>query len=336
MNRFIPILISLFIINSALLSSACASTEATQKSEREHFIDKMVHEHQFDRQQLQQLLDQAEKKQKILDAISRPAEGTLTWGQYRKIFLNEARITGGVKFWQENLATLQQAEQVYGVAPEIIVAIIGVETYYGRRTGNYRIIDALTTLGFHYPKRSKFFTKELENFLLLTRAQQIDPLFPTGSYAGAMGRPQFMPSSYRAYAVDFDNDNKADIWQNNRDVIGSVANYFKKHGWQKNGQVTAQVKADSQQHQHFIDAGMKPSISIHALKDTGIAVDPNIDGNAKTSLIELTIEEQKQHWLGLHNFYVITRYNHSNLYAMAVFQLSQEIQQRFLDTQNKN
>jgi len=292
---------------------------------QEQFVTKMVTEHQFNKTDLEQLLSKAKKKDNILKAINRTAEGTFTWGRYRKIFLKQPRINGGIKFWKENIEALNEAEKIYGVPPEIIVAILGVETNYGGNTGGFRIIDALYTLGLHFPRRSKFFISELEHFLLLTRDQKIDPLFPTGSYAGAMGKPQFMPSSYRKLAIDFDGDNKADIWKNNRDVIGSVANYFKKNGWTRSGKIAYQLENVDKDQLHFVTSKMKPKHLISDLRKSGINIDEVITDETKTSFLELTINDSKEYWLGLHNFYVISRYNPRVLYTMAVYQLSQEI-----------
>ncbi|MFM1892114.1 MAG: hypothetical protein RLZ44_1191, partial [Pseudomonadota bacterium] len=241
------------------------------------------------------------------------------------IFLTPERAAAGAEYWQRNAETLARAEAEYGVAPEIIVAIIGVETFYGRYTGKFAVLDALYTLGFHYPKRAKFFRKQLGEFLLLAREETVDPRQPMGSYAGAMGRPQFIPSSYRAYAVDFDQDGKRDIWDNDADVIGSVANYFARHDWRAGAPITAQVTGVTAEHAPLLAAGMKPSLSIGQLRAAGLQLDAGLAADAATSLIELEQPDGAEHWAGLHNFYVITRYNHSNLYAMAVYQLSREI-----------
>lgn len=288
------------------------------------FIDELVSADGFDRAELTRLLEKAKKRQSILDAISRPAEG-LPWWKYRRIFLTNKRARAGAQFWNENRDVLERAQREYGVPPEIIVAIIGVETFYGRNTGSYPVLDALHTLGFYYPKRSRFFRKELGEFLRLSREEGIDPTEPLGSYAGAMGRPQFISSSYRAYAVDFDGDGKRDIWKNNEDVIGSVGNYFARHGWRAGAPITARAYDVESKHKRHVKAGMKPSLKIGALRRDGLNISAALDDGLVTSLIELETRSGKEHWLGLHNFYVITRYNHSNLYAMAVYQLSREI-----------
>lgn len=306
-----------FLISSTSLFADTAKINA--------FTDKMVAEHGFERAEVSRILEQARKRQDIIDKISRPAERTMNWGQYRKIFLTDKRTVQGVEFWRRNEQALKDAQQKYGVPPQIIVSIIGIETFYGRITGKDRVLDALYTLSFYYPKRSKFFLGELESYLLLTREEQLDPTKPKGSYAGAMGLGQFMPSSYLSYAVDFDGDGKRDIWHNETDAIGSVANYFSRHGWSKGKPVTRQVKGVEQKHQRFVKAGMKPSISIAEFRSAGIDTGKGLPDKMLSSLIELETSAGKEYWLGLPNFYTITRYNHSNMYAMAVHQLSERI-----------
>jgi peptidoglycan lytic transglycosylase B len=316
-------LVSLFL---AFISLASFNILAELKNTAavDAFIKKMAKEHHFDKIELAKLLDSAEIKANILKAISSPAE-SMPWYKYRKIFMTDTRITNGVKFWQENAPALTAVEQQYGVPAEIIVAIIGVETLYGTRTGNHRVIDALSTLGFAYPKRSKFFLSELENFLLLCREEQITPLEPTGSYAGAMGMPQFMPSSYRAYAVDFNGDNHRDIWNNNADTIASVANYFARHHWQTEQAVAFPVNVTGEDYKQALSKDLKPDTTIAKLKSFNITVPEGLDDSLSVKLFAFENEKSDEYWIGLQNFYVITRYNHSPLYAMAVFQLSQAI-----------
>ena len=290
------------------------------------FIDEMVSKHHFDRAELTGLLEEARFRQDVIDLITRPAEAK-PWHQYRRIFLQPARAEGGAAFWRDNRHDLLRAEQAYGVPPEIIVAIIGVETRYGANTGRHRVLDALSTLAFGYPPRSRFFRRELEQFLLMAREEGMIPTHPKGSYAGALGKAQFIPSSFRAYAVDFDGDGKRDLWESNADAIGSVANYFVRHGWRTGEPVTVRARKAGADHQRFVDAGMKPSLRVKDLKAAGITTDTPVDPAALASLIKLETRDGHEYWLGLHNFYVITRYNHSNLYAMAVYQLSQEIQE---------
>jgi len=315
-------------LTTLLITSVLLSSAALANTDEQAFIDKMVKEHQFDAAEISSLLNQAKKQQSIIDAMSRPAEKRLNWGQYRKIFITDKRIKGGMKFWKENQAILEQAEKTYGVPAQIITAIVGVETYYGRITGKYSVLDSLYTLGFHYPPRAKFFRSELEEFLQLAREEGVSPTEPLGSYAGAMGRPQFISSSFRAYAVDFDKDGKRDIWENNADVIGSVANYFKRHGWKAGEPVAQLVTGAKKGFNEEIKAGYKPSLDVKALIDKGIILGSSLDKDAKVALIEMESDDGNEYWVASPNFYAITRYNHSPLYAMAVFQLSEAIRQR--------
>jgi len=289
------------------------------------FISKMSTQHGFQAKELQTLFQSVETKESIIKAMNRPAEG-MPWHKYRKIFMRESRINGGVKFWQDNASTLEAVEKKYGVPPEIIVAIIGVETLYGARTGGYRVIDALATLGFSYPKRSKFFLSELENFLILCREEKLNPLEPVGSYAGAMGLPQFMPSSYRHYAADFEGDGKRDIWKNPADTIASVANYFSRHHWQAGKSVAYPVKAEGTQYKKALTKGLKPDITAKELSQLKVSL-PTLEAKEPLKLLSFEQESSDDLWIGLSNFYVITRYNHSALYALAVFQLSEAIKE---------
>ncbi len=304
--------------------TAIATKPAGFDADKEAFVLEMSAKHGFDRSWLRQLMQGAEYRQNIVDAISRPAEAK-PWSQYRPIFVTPDRAREGVLFWNNNQALLEQAENEYGVPPEIIVAIIGVETRYGTHSGKYPVLDSLSTLAFGYPKRAKFFRRQLEEFLLLSREEELDIQTAKGSYAGAMGMPQFIPSSYRSYAVDFDGDGRRDLLLNNTDVIGSVAAYFKQHKWRPGDPITSRARATSNRHQRYLEAGMKPATTIAELQRAGIQPEQALPVDALSSLILLEGEEGPEYWLGLHNFYVITRYNHSNLYAMAVYQLSQEI-----------
>lgn len=291
------------------------------------FVERMVAEHKFDKTELQNVLRQAEKKEKILEAIARPAEKTKPWHEYRNIFLDEKRISLGVEFWQDNTDVLAKVAEQYRVDPAIIVAIIGVETRYGSYMGNYRVIDALATLGFDYPPRATFFAGQLEQFFLLAREQNQDPLALTGSYAGAMGYGQFIPSSYRHYARDFDGDGFADIWANKNDAIASVANYFKAHGWQQGQPVVARVRIDKPLSADDINNSQRPSTSVAAWRDKGVVLSSAADDKSPAMLLEYEQPENKEYWLGFNNFYVITRYNRSRMYALAVWQLSEAIRE---------
>jgi membrane-bound lytic murein transglycosylase B len=299
------------------------------RAEVDAYIEELIQQHDFSRPELEEVLAAAERRQDIIDLMRRPAERRLNWHEYRKIFLDEQRIAGGVEFWHQNQATLERAEKEYGVAPEVIVAIIGVETRYGRVTGRHRVVDALMTLAFDYPPRASFFRKELTQFLLLAREEGKNPTSLTGSYAGAMGFGQFIPSSYRNYAVDFDRDGVRDIWQNRTDAIGSVANYFSRHGWRGAAQVTlpVQLKAETEQLLDIANQSLKPTHSIAEMAEMGVIVD-GLDPEARVLLLRLLGGDKPEYWLGFDDFYVITRYNHSRLYAMAVYQLGQEILKR--------
>lgn len=277
-----------------------------------------------DRDWAESVLKAAQKQQSILDAISRPAEKTKAWHDYRKIFVTPERAKAGVAFAKAHSETLRDVANRTGVPEEIIVAIIGVETYYGRIAGSYRVIDALSTLAFDYPKRSPFFTRELEHFLVLAYESGKDPLALKGSYAGAMGYGQFMPSSYNHYAVDHDGDGVADIWENPSDAIYSVANYFQEHGWRAGQSVVVTAVGESADPVLF-DGKLKPKRTVGELVNLGFAPEQPIDIDAKATAMELEGEAGMEYWLGLHNFYVITRYNHSAMYALSVWQLSQLI-----------
>jgi len=289
------------------------------------FIDRMVEKSDYDRETLTAVLRDAETQQSILDAISRPAEKTKEWYEYRAIFITDERIAAGAKFWREHEQTLTRISQETGVSREILVGIIGVETYFGRITGSYRVIDALATLAFDYPKRSKFFTRELEEFLLLVREEDMDAADATGSYAGAMGRPQFMPSSFRAYAVDSTDDGKRDIWGNWDDVIGSVANYFVRHHWKRGEEVVARASLGDEWHGDVPKNTIKPKETVTSLSSQGVMFSTTLPADSVAQLLTLQGKRDTQYWVGFHNFFVITRYNTSVMYALAVHQLGQEI-----------
>lgn len=291
------------------------------------FIREMVTEHAFEAGTLDRLFAQVQRQDRVLEVIQRPAEAK-PWYEYRPIFLTDARIAGGVTFWAEHEAILDRAEARFGVAPEYVVAIIGVETYYGSRTGSFPVLDTLTTLGFDYPPRSDFFRRELEQYLLLTREESLDPLKLKGSYAGAMGKGQFISSSYRAYAVDFDDDGRRDLWESADDAIGSVANYFSRHGWEADRPVVLPARLSGEAPAALLKAGLKPSLSREALDGAGVTpAQGEIPSEGPYALIELEAKDGPEYWIGFNNFYVITRYNRSPLYAMAVHQLAQLIRE---------
>jgi len=305
-----------------------AAANIADRDDVQTFLKQMNQAHGFSEEQLKHWFKQVKISDAILKAISRPAE-KLSWYQYRPIFLKSKRIKQGTKFWKRHAKALARAEKEFGVPAEIIVAIIGVETFYGRNTGHYRVLDSLATLAFDYPKRSRFFKTELEQYLLLTREQNVDPLALQGSYAGAMGIPQFISSSYRNYAVDFDGDGRIDIWNNPVDAIGSVANYFKRHGWKPGKTIAVNLTAVDDKYKVMINEKLEPEVPYTELVKAGVSSEIKIPDDEKVKLIELELEDGVELWAGLHNFYVITRYNHSTLYAMAVYQLSSRIKSMY-------
>ncbi len=287
------------------------------------FVDKMVREHGFDRQQLHDVLAQTQRLDWVLRLMDRQAPSSLppsgpngAWLRYRSKFITPDNVQNGVAFWNQYNDALQRAWREYGVPPEIIVGIIGVETRWGRVMGKTRIIDALATLAFDYPRRADYFTGELETFLLMARSEGDDPLALRGSYAGAMGYGQFMPSSFKSYAVDFDGDGHINLWEP-VDAIGSVANYFKAHGWTKDGAVAVPASGQAP----FLEYGFNSHYPLSALSAAGLAPQGTLGNYQEAGLLRLDIGSGYQYWYALPNFYTITRYNHSIHYAMAVWQL---------------
>lgn len=291
------------------------------------FFKQAVSEHKFTSTELDRLFSQIKNRPDIIKLMNRQAED-LPWYKYKKIFLNKKRIRGGVKFWNKNARLLAKAEKKYGVPAEIIVAIIGVETRYGAHKGRSQIIESLSTLAFDYPRRADYFQKELIQFLTLCREQKFKPLAVKGSFAGAMGMPQFMPSSYRRYAVDFDNDGKKDLFHSNADIIGSVANYFHVFGWQPGEAVVTRAKIRGRQYRKLPKPKLRPYLTLGQFATHRVTPrkNPNRwDKSRKAALLTLQQKGYKEYWFGFQNFYVITRYNHSTHYAMAVYRLSQMI-----------
>ena len=315
----------IFLLLLPICSGQNAFAIDTGRPEVKQFIDSMVSKHDYSRGDLKRVLGEAQTQESILEAISRPAEKTKSWDEYRAIFVTEKRITAGADFWREHQTELKRISDETGVPCEILVGIIGVETYFGRITGSYRVLDALTTLAFDYPPRSKFFKRELEEFLLLVREERIEASGATGSYAGAMGAPQFMPSSYRAYAVDSSSDGKRDIWTNWSDVIGSVANYFVAHGWQQSKEVVARASLTNVWQGEPPENTLKPVETVKSLSLQGVMFATDLPSDHKSQLLLLNGPDGDEYWVGFHNFFVITRYNHSVMYALVVHQLGQEI-----------
>ncbi len=322
----LSVCLTLFQINAV---QAKTKFDFSQRQEVKQFIDEMVNDHGFDRSYLTHKFANAFRLENILESIAKPAEKTLTWKSYRPIFVTDKRSEKGVEFIKKHKDILERAEEKYGVPVEIIAAIIGVETYYGKHTGKYTVFDSLTTLAFDYPPRSKFFKSELKQFLLLSKEENISIETMTGSYAGAMGMPQFISSSYRRYAVDFDGDGKRDLWNSLPDVIGSVANYFSVHGWKQGESVAFPVTVADVSIVKEKNA-LKPYAIISQLKKQGVgfedvSAEQRVAESDNATLLKLDGKEGVEYWLGLDNFYVVTRYNHSVLYAMAVLQLSEKL-----------
>ncbi len=290
----------------------------------EAFIERVVAEHDLDADEVRALLEQAEYQQSIIDAITRPAESR-PWHEYRQIFMTDTRIDGGVEFWRANEPLLAGIAETKGVPEHMVVAIVGVETNYGMNTGSFRVLDALATLGFYYPRRAEFFASELAHFMALAREEDLPLTEVRGSYAGAMGIGQFIPSSYRAYAVDFDDSGRRDLWRSLPDALGSVANYFAEHGWATGEPVVLEARPGDEAELPE-DYPMSLDYTLDELAEMGMEFEANgLDGDTPATLVRLELEDGYEYWIGLNNFYVITRYNRSPLYAMAVHQLSQAI-----------
>ena len=319
------------LVCAALTSLNCAAqTPPSFASEPEviDFARDLEQRQGFNADELLAQFAQTRPNAKVLQLIKPPTSPLQrSWERYRPRFLNERRINGGVRFWQENQAMLARARALYGVPEEIIVAIIGVETEYGRNTGGFRVLEALATLAFHYPLRAEFFRTELEQFLLLARENNLDPLAVKGSFAGAIGIPQFMPGSQRRYAVDFDGDQRIDLGNSVDDAIGSVGRFLEQHGWQAGQGIALPASSQGEPERSLLEAGLRPSLKVAELSSKGVISDA--DPAATVALIDLVSPgRETEYWLGFDNFYVITRYNRSSFYAMSVFQLAEEIRKR--------
>lgn len=329
---------------AATLALVCTQLHANylDDPQAQAMIDKLVQKG-LDRDHLQALFKQAERNEDILEAISSPAEETLTWGEYRGIFIEPSRIQKGVEFWHKHQELLLRAETQFGVSRYIIMAILGVETYYGKYKGDYKVLDALATLAFDYPPRSDFFAKQLRILLLFQEEAGIDVTRLKGSYAGAIGYPQFIPSSYRAYAVDFDHDGQIDLVHSLADAVGSIANYLAEHGWREGLPVAAHALVNGDDYLEVFGKKMKPAYTLGELQQWGITAlschseefsSPHcfdLPPNTRVTPLHLHGQYGSEFWLGTMNFYVITRYNHSPLYAMAVYQLATKLKLRIED-----
>jgi membrane-bound lytic murein transglycosylase B len=313
----------------ALLAGSCSApvAAASLNPEIESFIEQLVANQQFDRRQLRRWFSRASVQSGVLKAMARPSTAR-PWHEYRASQVTEARVLGGLEYWQRHAGTLARASSEYGVPEEIIVATIGVETFYGRNTGDINVFDALFTLAFAYPPRADLFRAELEQFLLLARELRRDPLHFRGSYAGALGVAQFLPSSYRRYAVDFDHDGRRDLW-NQSDAIGSIANYYKTYGWRAGEPVMVAIEQQAEiagdEFRLLLERGLNPHTTVTAIKRSGATPVELVADDMMASVFSAEAEIGPRYWIGFNNFYVITRYNRSVNYALAVHELAQEL-----------
>jgi membrane-bound lytic murein transglycosylase B len=313
-----------------VLAPALAHASYAGRPEVEAFMRDLAQRHGLMESELRRVFARAQRLDPVLEAIARPAERVRTWEEYRALLLTERRIAEGVEFWRKFPNTLERAERKYGVPPQYVVAIIGVETFYGRNTGNWRVVDALTTLAFDYPPRAGFFRSELEQYLLMAREAGVDVFSMRGSYAGAIGIPQFMPSSARRYAVDFDGNGSIDLQKSRSDSIGSVANFLKVHGWQRDADIAVDARVAGEGWRAFTDARFEPKHSLIELRQAGIEFDSPQPAGASATVVELPNAERPSEFrVGLRNFYVITRYNRSALYAAAVVDLARELKKAY-------
>ena len=295
-----------------------------QRPEIESFIDNMVRTHGFDARELHALFAQIKPSQGVQRAIAAPSTAK-PWYEFRPLFVDQSRIDNGVRYWDTHAELLAAARTEFGVPESIIVSIVGIETRYGRFTGSFRIVEALSTLAFDAQNRPDYFRQELEQFLLLAREQGWDALAVNGSYAGAMGLPQFMPTSYRRYAIDFNKDGKVDLWRDPADVIGSVASYLRQFGWRDGTPVVVPARVDTTEVQGLLDLGLKPSLELAQWRMRGVEAMSEAPASLLAALFRLDLLGGPEYWLGLDNFYALLQYNRSRNYAMAVHDLAREI-----------
>jgi membrane-bound lytic murein transglycosylase B len=323
------------LVLSALLISSIVSAKtlpATHFKSTQNFIQKMVKEHRFDKNELLFIFSKikltiARKNSKNQTKPSK--KKTMTWDKYKSLFITDERIADGLQFWQDNLTTLSRAESTYNIPSEVIVAILGIETNYGHKKGEHPTLETLTKRAFGNYRRRNFYKKELESFLLMSRENAIPPLTIKGSYAGAMGYPQFISSSYRHYAVDFNQDGKIDLFSDPIDAIGSIANYFDKHQWHDFGEIARPIALSNSHLKYATRSTNKPKQNTQYWRNKGLNIDSNIHDKTKLAFIRLPQRKIDETWLTFWNFYVLTRYNHDNRYAMATYQLSTKIRQQF-------
>ncbi|HRQ57762.1 MAG TPA: lytic murein transglycosylase B [Azoarcus taiwanensis] len=330
MTRKLP---SFVLLLGLLVALSAAQASFVSHPEALSFVQEMEERHGFDRSELLDALHRASHNERVIRLIQPPSQpGARSWRNYRQRFMGEPRISSGVSFWVRYEDSLREASRIYGVPPEIIVSILGVETHYGSYTGSFEAVSALATLAFDYPRRAELFRRELENLFLLAREQGRDPFSYRGSFAGALGYPQFLPSSIRNYAVDFNGDGRIDFDSDPIDAIGSIANFLAAHGWQEGEPITQRIRIPADiDPRPLIEAGIEPSLEYFSLISSGISA---YDGSqlhpSLATVFDLpTPGETAQYWVGYRNFYVITRYNRSSFYAMSVFELAEEIRARF-------
>ncbi|SFV81106.1 Membrane-bound lytic murein transglycosylase B precursor [hydrothermal vent metagenome] len=329
-------MLRLLALSLLLLSSTISAKTlpATQFKSTQNFINKMVKEHRFIKNELMLIFSKieltiADKSKEKIKKKKKPKSKTMAWDKYKSLFLTQTRIQNGVKFWNDNLDTLKRAETTYNVPIEIIVAILGIETSYGHNKGTHPTLETLVKRAFGNYRRRNFYKKELESFLLMSRENAIPALAIKGSYAGAMGYPQFIASSYRHYAVDFNQDGKIDLFSDPIDAIGSIANYFDKHQWHDFGEIARPISLSSMHLKYAKRSTNKPKKNTQYWRNKGLSIDPDIPNKTKLAFIRLPQQKIDETWLTFWNFYVLTRYNHDNRYAMAAYQLSKKIKQQF-------
>ncbi len=334
-----PRLLTASRYSSIVLAVACAIalTPAhaldVQRPDVQKFIGDMVSKHKFKRTEVRALMKDAVSKPEIIETMTRPAEQVFPWYEYRERFITGRRIDKGVLFWNQQSKQLQHATETTGVSPEAILGILGVETLYGEITGRYRVLDALATLGFDYPPRSEFFLSELEEFLLLTRIEKVDPRKALGSYAGAIGAPQFMPSNYRKLAVDGDGNGKRDLWSSWPDVVMSVANYLQSHGWQAGGAVVVSANVDSADLPKFDTTRIRLNETVASLREKGVRFETEQPPETPALLIAVESRDGMEFRVGFNNFVVLSRYNPRIKYVLAVHDLGDAVARARADAQ---
>lgn len=326
MRRILALLALAVFTTASAPASAVEYDPADVAAARSAFVDRLVAAHGFERAWLERTLAEAEILDSVLEAISRPVERVVPWHEYREIFLNDARIEAGVAFWREHEALIESKAAEHGVDVPIVLAILGVETMFGARMGSYRVLDSLATLAFAYPPRAEFFASELEAFLLLAREEGLGFLEAKGSYAGAMGAGQFIPSSYRAYALDGDGDGRRDLWENWSDALASVANYLAEHDWRAGEPVAVPAERPADFSGAEPDNGLDLDATVGALRDRGYEFETDLPASAAASVMAFESGGGDfEYWVGFHNFFVITRYNRSIKYALAAYELGEAI-----------